>query len=189
VGKVKIILTRFLKYCYPTMNQTHCVIIRPFVAADSAQVQILVSDAQVAKAAGNVPYPYPEHGAQTWIASHAAQHRSGAAIIRAIVCLASDQCIGAISIDQMTRGLNGSGNLGYWVGVPYWNKGFCEQAGKLMITLATQEYAMKRLVAAHRMDNLASGRVLEKLGFNELRSQKMTDLAGHNLFRCYQKLL
>lgn len=171
------------------MNQTLYVAIRPFVAADSAQVQTLVSDARVAQVAGNVPYPYPENGAQTWIAAHAAQHRSGAAIIRAIVCLESGQCVGAISIDQITRGLNSSGNLGYWVGVPYWNKGFCEQAGKLMLALAVQEYAMKRLVAAHRLDNLASGRVLQKLGFNELRSQQMTDLSGRNLFRCYQKLL
>jgi ribosomal-protein-alanine N-acetyltransferase len=171
------------------MKQIPRVAIRPFVAADSAQVQTLVSDARVAQVAGNVPYPYPEDGAQTWIATHAAQHRSGAAIIRAIVCLEDGQCIGAISIDQISRGLNSSGNLGYWVGVPYWNKGFCEQAGKLMRALAAQEYAMKRLVAAHRMDNPVSARVLEKLGFNELEPQKMSNCSGQYLFRCYQKML
>jgi RimJ/RimL family protein N-acetyltransferase len=159
------------------------------MAADSAQVQMLLSDAKVAQVAGNIPYPYPENGAKTWIASHDAQHRSGAAIIRAIVSLEDGQCVGAISIDQISRGLNSSGNLGYWVGVPYWNMGFCEQAGQLILELAAQEYAMKRLVAAHRMDNPASGRVLEKLGFNELEPQRMTNLSGQYLFRCYEKLL
>jgi len=171
------------------MNQTPRVAIRPFVAADSAQVQALVSDARVAQVAGNIPYPYPENGAKTWIASHGAQHRAGTAIIRAIVCLENGQCIGAISIDQMSRGLNSSGNLGYWVGVPYWNKGFCKEAGQLMLELAAKEYAMKRLVAAHRMDNSASGRVLEKLGFNELEPQRMTNLSGQHLFCCYEKYI
>jgi len=171
------------------MNQNSRTAIRPFMAADSAQVQMLLSDAKVAQVAGNIPYPYPENGAKTWIASHDAQHRSGAAIIRAIVSLEDGQCVGAISIDQISRGLNSSGNLGYWVGVPYWNMGFCEQAGQLILELAAQEYAMKRLVAAHRMDNPASGRVLEKLGFNELEPQRMTNLSGQYLFRCYEKLL
>jgi len=159
------------------------------MAADSAQVQMLLSNARVAQVAGNIPFPYPTDGAQTWIASHDAQHRSGTAIIRAMVSLEDGQCVGAISIDQISRGLNSIGNLGYWVGVPYWNKGFCEQAGQLMLELAAKEYAMKRLVAAHRMDNPASGRVLEKLGFNELEPQRMTNLSGQYLFRCYEKLL
>jgi RimJ/RimL family protein N-acetyltransferase len=58
-----------------------------------------------------------------------------------------------------------------------------------MLTLATEEYAMGRLVAAHQIDNPASGRVLEKLGFNELEPQRMTNLSGQYLFRCYEKQL
>ncbi|MDB4001975.1 GNAT family N-acetyltransferase [Oceanospirillaceae bacterium] len=165
------------------------IAIRPFLATDSERVQMLVSNAAVTQMAGNIPYPYPEHGAQTWIASHGAQHRSGTAIIRAIVSVATNQCIGAISIDQITRGLNASGNLGYWVGEPYWNQGFCAQAGQLMLQLATTEYAIKRVVAAHRVDNIASGKVLKKLGFNELKSEYMTNFSGQYLFRCYEKML
>ena len=167
--------------------QNVSVAIRPFRSTDSAQVQTLLSDARVSRKAGNIPYPYAKNGAQTWITSHGPQHRSGTAIIRAIVCLKTKQCVGAISIDQISRGLNSSGNLGYWVGVPYWNKGFCEQAGQLMLALAKKEYAMKRLVAAHCIDNPASGRVLEKLGFNELGPQRMTNLSGQYLFRYYEK--
>jgi len=38
----------------------HGVAIRPFTAADSAQVQTLLSDSKVALLAGNIPYPYPD---------------------------------------------------------------------------------------------------------------------------------
>ena len=42
------------------MKQMHGVAIRPFAAADSAQVQTLLSDSKVALLAGNIPYPYPD---------------------------------------------------------------------------------------------------------------------------------
>ena len=171
------------------MKQMYGVAIRSFTTADSAQVQTLLSDSKVAQLAGNIPYPYPDHGAQAWIESHGERHRSGSAIIRAITLVKGGACIGAISVDHISRGLNASGNLGYWVGMPYWNQGFCEAAGQLMLTLATEEYAMGRLVAAHQIDNPASGRVLEKLGFNELEPQRMTNLSGQYLFRCYEKQL
>ena len=165
------------------------LLLRPFTQADAAVVQTLVSDAKVAQVAGNLPYPYPEDGAKAWIATHAQQHRAGTAIIRAMVRQEDDQCVGAISLDQIPRGLNAQGNLGYWVGVPYWNKGYCAEAGKLMLQLARHKFHMQRVVAAHRIDNPASGRVLEKLGFEELEPQRMTNLSGEFLFRCYQKLL
>jgi len=165
------------------------LLLRPFTQADSAMVQTLVSDAKVAQMAGNLPYPYPEDGAKAWIATHAQQHRAGTAIIRAMVRQADNQCVGAISLDQIPPGLNVQGNLGYWVGVPYWNNGYCAEAGKLMLQLAARQYHMQRVVAAHRIDNPASGRVLEKLGFEELEPQRMTNLSGEFLFRCYEKLL
>jgi len=170
-------------------NSNLLVAIRPFKASDSGQVQALLSNANVAQMAGNIPYPYPENGAQVWIASHGAQERAGTAIIRAIVSLANGLCVGAISIDQIPRGLNASGNLGYWVGEPYWNKGFCEQAGHLMMALVAKDYGIKRLVAAHRIDNPASGKVLQKLGFNQLEPQHMTNLSGRYLFGSYEKWL
>ena len=148
-----------------------------------------MSDARVAQMAGNIVYPYLQGAAQIWTASHAAQHRAGIAIIRSIVCLKTKKCVGAISIDQMSRALNSSRNLGYWIGVPYWNRDICEAAGRLMLELAAKQYAMKRLVAAHRINNPASARALEKLGFNELEPQKMTNLTGQYLFRCYEKRL
>ena len=165
------------------------LLLRPFTLADANVVQRLASDAKVVQMAGNLPYPYPEDGAKTWIATHAQQHRTGTAIIRAMVRHEDDQCVGAISLDQIPRGLNAQGNLGYWVGVPHWNKGYCAEAGELMLQLARNEFHMRRVVAAHRIDNPASGRVLEKLGFEELEPQRMTNLSGEFLFRCYQKLL
>ena len=168
-------------------TQKQRLLLRPFEMSDAPTVQALVMNPKIVTMAGNLPNPYPANGAAVWIASHGAQHRRKSAIIRAIIRREDQQCIGAISVDQIPSGLNAQGNLGYWMGVPYWNKGYVTEAGQLMLALAAQEFNLKRLVAAHRIDNPASGRVLEKLGFNELEPRRMTNVSGEYLFRCYQK--
>lgn len=55
--------------------------------------------------------------------------------------------------------------VGYWIGKPYWNQGFCTESLQLVIRHAFEENHLGALVSSHFVDNLASGRVLEKCGF------------------------
>lgn len=55
--------------------------------------------------------------------------------------------------------------VGYWVGKPYWNQGFCTEALALMIARIRREGCIKSLISSHFTDNPASGRVMEKCGF------------------------
>ncbi len=71
--------------------------------------------------------------------------------------------IGIISIS--VDWVNHIGEIGYWIGVEYWGKGYVSEAVKLIL-----EYAFKYLnlvkVYAHVVSgNKASARVLEKNGF------------------------
>ena len=55
--------------------------------------------------------------------------------------------------------------VGYWVGKPYWNKGICTEALRLMIDFISRTTDIKSLISGHFVDNTASGRVMEKCGF------------------------
>ena len=55
--------------------------------------------------------------------------------------------------------------VGYWVGKPYWNKGICTEALKLMLDYCIHEKQFKNIWADHFTGNPASGRVMEKCGF------------------------
>ena len=55
--------------------------------------------------------------------------------------------------------------VGYWVGKPYWNKGFCTEALALLIEHIRSTTDIKSLISGHFIDNPASGRVMEKCGF------------------------
>jgi [ribosomal protein S5]-alanine N-acetyltransferase len=55
--------------------------------------------------------------------------------------------------------------LGFHFRSVYWGKGFASEAGQAAITYAFSVLGAKGLFAGHHPENAASGRVLEKLGF------------------------
>jgi RimJ/RimL family protein N-acetyltransferase len=55
--------------------------------------------------------------------------------------------------------------LGYWLGVPYWNKGYATEALHALIDYAFTDLSHEALQAGARVTNPTSRRVLEKCGF------------------------
>ena len=57
--------------------------------------------------------------------------------------------------------------VGYWVGKPYWNRGICTEALKLMLDYCIHEKHFENIWADHFTGNPASGKVMEKCGFSD----------------------
>ena len=55
--------------------------------------------------------------------------------------------------------------LGYWIGEPFWGKGYVVEACRAVLLLAFAEYGPERMQARVIDGNAASERVLVKLGF------------------------
>ena len=55
--------------------------------------------------------------------------------------------------------------VGYWVAKPYWNRGICTEALRLVITHLRNTSGLTSLIGGHFVDNPASGRVMCKCGF------------------------
>jgi RimJ/RimL family protein N-acetyltransferase len=58
-----------------------------------------------------------------------------------------------------------TGSIGYWIGEPYWNRGFATEAASALTERAKARFGGESIVSGHYADNHASGRVLTKLGF------------------------
>ena len=56
---------------------------------------------------------------------------------------------------------------GYWVARPYWNRGICTEALRLLIDHCFREKGFGTLWSDYFVDNPASGRVMEKCGFRD----------------------
>ena len=54
--------------------------------------------------------------------------------------------------------------LGYWIGRPYWNQGYCTEAARAALEFGFRQLGLNRLFAHHFARNPASGRVLQKIG-------------------------
>ena len=70
--------------------------------------------------------------------------------------------IGAIGLTISPR--NQRAEMGYWLGVPYWNKGYATEAARAVLRFGFQELGLNRIYASYFPRNPASGRVMEKAG-------------------------
>lgn len=145
----------------PTL-ETDRLVLRPFTLADAGRVHELAGAPAVAATTLNIPHPYPEGAAEDWIGTHAENAARGAGFTWAITRKADDLLIGAIGV-----GVNAThrrGELGYWLGVPYWNQGYTSEAARRVVAFGFAELELNRIAAAYLPRNPASGRVMQKAG-------------------------
>src|SRR5580765_2783461 len=139
------------------------LVLRPFHSADGAGVEKLAGAGEVADTTLAIPHPYPAGGGARWIATHpgAWERRNGIALA---VCeqAAEGRLIGAVSLYFSLAHMHGE--LGYWIGVPYWGRGFATEAAEALSEFAFSALGLQRVQGRHFTRNRASGRVLEKLG-------------------------
>jgi len=142
------------------MIHTSRLLLRRLVPSDAPAVQRLAAAREVAENTLHIPHPYPEGAAAQWIERQAEQCDSGKALILAIV--ADRELVGAIGIHDWNE--HDRAELGYWVGVPYWGRGYATEAGIALLRHAFAELNLNRVFAIHYSRNPASGRVLQKIG-------------------------
>ena len=138
------------------------LLIRPFQIDDAARVQLLAGDATIADTTMNIPHPYEDGMAETWIGSHEVGFNRGDQAHFAIVLRAADELIGAVGLNFNNS--HARAELGYWIGAPYWSRGYCTEAARATLGYAFMARAINRVQATHLARNPASGRVMQKLG-------------------------
>lgn len=142
--------------------QGNQVRLRKFILADAPAVQALAGDPAIADTTLNVPHPYPDGAAEQWIASHESQFQQGTAAIYAIITLTDQALVGSIGVG--IHSVHRRGQIGYWIGRPYWNRGYCTEALRLLLGDCFSRLNLHRVYASHFARNPASGRVMQKVG-------------------------
>jgi [ribosomal protein S5]-alanine N-acetyltransferase len=145
----------------PTLESER-LIMRGMTLDDAKVVQRLAGDKQIAATTLSIPHPYEDDVAEKWISSHAENFQNGREIVWAITLRETTELIGAIGLILSLE--HSRAELGYWVGVPFWNKGYTTEAGYAVLRFAFEEMNLHRAYAHHLDHNPASGRVLQKLG-------------------------
>lgn len=140
---------------------TERLLLRRFTLADAPEVQRLAGDKLVAATTLNIPHPYENGMAEQWISTHLKEIEDGKLSNFAITLKDSGQLIGAIGLHINAR--FNRAELGYWIGVPHWNKGYCTEAAQAMIKHGFEDQKLHRIFAHYFSTNAASGKVMEKI--------------------------
>jgi RimJ/RimL family protein N-acetyltransferase len=145
----------------PTLR-TERLVLRPFVVGDAPEVQRLAGDRAIADTTLSIPHPYTDGLAEEWISKHRDAFDKEQGVTFAVTRKEDGSLVGAIGLTAMTKGHQAE--LGYWIGRPYWNQGYCTEAAQALLRYAFSELGLARVHCCHFSRNPASGQVMRKLG-------------------------
>jgi RimJ/RimL family protein N-acetyltransferase len=160
----------------PFPIKTARLILRPLAPTDADAVYRLYADWEVSKQLSRITFPFTHEAAHQFITD--AQHgfANMGTYILAMVEQLTGACVGIISLRIPSRDPasppewqdeeRGLGILGYSVNRSAWRQGYASESATALIHLAFTTLGLTRIQATPLRDNLASRRVLERLGFS-----------------------
>jgi RimJ/RimL family protein N-acetyltransferase len=153
----------------PLLIETSRLILRPVRQADVPEIERLAGDWSVARYTASVPHPYEEGMGAAWVASLERAGPAAGEIVMAIERRFRHIFMGCIGLRRADDGV--SGDLGFWLGRPFWGSGYMSEAVAAFVAYAFETLGLYRLEAAAVPENRASIRVQEKTGFAYLRRE------------------
>jgi RimJ/RimL family protein N-acetyltransferase len=148
----------------------------------------LIDNWDVACWVSAVPHPYTEADGREWIARVQQDHATGRPLRFAIALKKTDRLIGGVGLDGSTGDGSEEPALGYWLGQPYWGRGYAREAVAATIDYGARILGMETIRAYTDPGNLASQRVLlhcglERVGEIELAKPTRQGARRAPLFR------
>lgn len=137
---------------------------RPLRDGDLDRLVLLIGDWEVTRWLARVPHPYTAEDGRGFIRDMAAGVASGRDLHYTIALRDSDLLIGGCGFLEQETGHE----LGYWLGRPYWGRGYGPEALSAVIGAGFAHLGEDHVFARVLPDNLRSRRLLERLGFRNL---------------------
>ena len=139
--------------------RTERLLLRPGWPEDAPQLAAAIADETIVRNLSTAPWPYRLRDAEAFLAQPRDPVLPSLLIFERTET--EPRLIGACGLGRRP---SGAVEMGYWIARPHWGKGFATEAGRALVGMA-RTLGLRRLEAGHFLDNPASGRVLEKLGF------------------------
>ena len=158
---------------------TERLILRGVTRADAPAIAELANDLGVAGNTAVLPYPYRMADAEAFVAcAERADPRKAAAFA---IEHRQFGLVGMLGFQEKAPGIGspmpnpeqqsrsqserGRAEAGYWLGRPFWNRGYATEALTAALRWAKGDWRRNVVWAGHFADNRASGQVLVKAGF------------------------
>jgi RimJ/RimL family protein N-acetyltransferase len=144
--------------------RTARLLLRSFEREDVPAIVRLAGAKEIAATTLNIPHPYAEDDALSFLAKASEDFRAGRAVSFAISISPRRELCGAVGLNIASTHCHAE--LGYWIGVPFWGKGYATEAASAVVAFGFNTLRLHRIYAHHFSGNTASQRVLEKIGLH-----------------------
>lgn len=121
-----------------------------------------------------------------FIRDQEARRKRGDALCFAVIDKATNELIGSTDLVDMRRYLNTGAEIGYLLSRDHWGKGIMSEAASLTVKYAFETLHLKRLIAYADIENIASRRVLEKIGMSQMDNEWRTVKNERRLYLRYE---
>jgi len=142
--------------------RTERLLLRPGWAEDAPALATAIADEMIVRNLATAPWPYRLRDAEAFLA------QSRDPVLPSLLIFerkdGEPRLVGSCGLGRRP---SGAVELGYWIARPFWGRGIATEAATALIEIA-RTMGFTRLEGSHFLDNPASGRVLEKLGFEPL---------------------
>jgi len=148
--------------CIPVL-ETERLMLRAPTLEDAKHVAALANDKRIAENTRRIPHPYSRADAEDFIAgTNLPKGNVRKGEINFLITTREGVPVGACGIAGYDEA---APEIGYWLGVKFWNRGLGTEAVRALIDFAFTELGHDSLSAGARVTNPASRRILEKCGF------------------------
>ena len=139
--------------------RTGRLLLRPGFPEDARALAMAIGDERVVRNLAVVPWPYSLRDAEAFLAAPRDPVLPSLLIVERTS--GAPRLVGACGLGRRP---SGAVELGYWIARSDWGRGIATEACTAVVDIA-RTLNLRALEASHFLDNPASGRVLEKLGF------------------------
>ena len=142
--------------------RTPRLLLRPGFPEDAPALVAAIADEAIVRSLATVPWPYTMRDAEAVLASPRDPILPSLLIFERGT--GAPQLVGSCGLGRRP---SGSVEMGYWIAKSFWGRGYATEACSALVDIA-RALGLQSLEGSHFLDNPASARVLEKLGFTPL---------------------
>ena len=163
--------------------------IRKWELSDAKDLAVALSNKKVQdNLRDGLPYPYTEQDGKEFISAMLSADENETF---AFAIMVDDKVVGSIGIFRQGNIHSQTAELGYYIAEEYWGKGIMAEAVKQICEYVFGDSDIIRIYAEPFAYNIASCRVLEKVGFqyegtlrsNAVKNSKVIDMKIYSLLK------
>lgn len=135
------------------------IFLRPLIKDDAKDLSRLANDRSIAKFT-RVPCPYRLSHADDFIKKSKEHIKNKQKFNFGIFLKETNQLIGTVGFVEIDKREN-CGEIGYWIGKPFRNKGYTTEAARLIVDFGFDKLNLHRIEIVHSTKNKASEKIIK----------------------------